>query len=86
MEGYLSQKVFKDAACTTLEPDEETVEGFNRYVESFKALLEVERKAVEAIYANIRPELFGSGQIVIFCGSWYDARRGCRRSYCRIQT
>ena len=49
LEHYLSEKVFVDAASTTIEPDAETVEGFNRYVESFKALLEVERKAVEVI-------------------------------------
>ena len=49
LEHYLSQKVFADAKSTTIAPDAETVEGFNRYVESFKRLLEVERKAVEAI-------------------------------------
>ena len=49
LEHYLSEKVFVDAASTTIEPDAETVEGFNRYVESFKALLEVERKAVEVM-------------------------------------
>ena len=49
LESYLSEKVFKDAVSTTIAPDDETVEGFNRYIESFKALLEVERKAVEVI-------------------------------------
>ena len=45
----LAEKVFADAVSTTIAPDAETVEGFNRYVEQFKALLEVERKAVEVI-------------------------------------
>jgi sugar (pentulose or hexulose) kinase len=49
LEHYLSQKVFADAKSTAIAPDAETVEGFNRYVESFKRLLEVERKAVEVI-------------------------------------
>ena len=41
--------MFADAVSTTIEPDEETVAGFNRYIRQFKALLEVERKAVEVI-------------------------------------
>jgi sugar (pentulose or hexulose) kinase len=49
LEHYLAQKVFADAVSTTIEPDEETVAGFNRYIRQFKALLEVERKAVEVI-------------------------------------
>ena len=49
LEHYLAQKVFAGAASTTIEPDAETVEGFNRYVQRFEALLEVERKAVEVI-------------------------------------
>jgi len=49
LERYLAEKVFRDGVSTTIDPDAETVEGFNRYVERFKALLEVERKAVEVI-------------------------------------
>ena len=49
LEHYLAEKVFLSAASTTIAPDAETVEGFNRYVESFKSLLDVERKAVEVL-------------------------------------
>ncbi len=49
LEHYLSEKVFADARSSTVAPDAQTLEGFNRYVESFKALLAVERKAVEVL-------------------------------------
>ena len=49
LESYLDQRVFQNAVRTTIAPDAETVEGFGCYMESFKALLEVERKAVEVI-------------------------------------
>ena len=47
LEEYLNDHVFADAKGTTLNPEQADVDGFNAYIEQYKALLEVERKAVE---------------------------------------
>jgi len=49
LEQYLSEKVFAGVTGSTIAPDAADVEGFNRYIESYQRLLEVERKAVEAV-------------------------------------
>ncbi len=49
LEHYLAEKVFRDTVSTTVEPDAETVEGFERYIRQFRALLEVERTAVSVL-------------------------------------
>ncbi len=49
LEAYLNEKVFADAKGTTLAPEKADVDGFNTYIAQYKALLEVERKAVEVI-------------------------------------
>ncbi len=49
LEAYLSAHVFADTKGTTLAPDQADVDGFNKYIAQYKALLEVERKAVEMI-------------------------------------
>ena len=49
LEEYLNAHVFADAKGTTLAPDQADVDGFNAYIASYKALLDVERKAVEVI-------------------------------------
>lgn len=49
LEDYLNTHVFADAKSTTLNPDQADVDGFNTYIERYKQLLEVERKAVEVI-------------------------------------
>ena len=49
LEEYLNAHVFADAKGTTLNPEQADVDGFNAYIEQYKALLEVERKAVEVI-------------------------------------
>ena len=49
LEDYLNAHVFADAKGTTLAPDQADVDGFNSYITSYKALLDVERKAVEVI-------------------------------------
>ncbi len=49
LEDYLDSRVFRNVLGTTLAPEEEDVDGFNRYMERYKALLSVESKAVEAI-------------------------------------
>ena len=49
LEEYLNAHVFADAKGTTLVPEQVDVDGFNTYIKQYKALLEVERKAVEVI-------------------------------------
>ena len=49
LESYLNAHVFATAKGTTLSPDQADVEGFNDYITRYKALLEVERKAVEVL-------------------------------------
>ena len=49
LEAYLSRRVFADAKGTTLAPAQADVDGFNAYMEQYRALLEVERKAVEVM-------------------------------------
>ena len=47
LEDYLSRRVFAGAAGTTVQPSAALAEGFNRYIQRYKALLEVERAAVK---------------------------------------
>ena len=49
LEAYLNAHVFADAKGTTMQPDQSDVDGFNAYIRRYKALLEVERKAVELL-------------------------------------
>ena len=49
LEAYLNAHVFADAKGTTMQPDQADVDGFNGYIRRYKALLEVERKAVELL-------------------------------------
>ena len=49
LESYLNDRVFAGVSGSTLEPDPVDVEGFNTYIARFKALLAVERAAVENI-------------------------------------
>ena len=49
LEAYLNDHVFADAKGTTMQPDQADVDGFNAYIRRYKALLEVERKAVELL-------------------------------------
>ena len=49
LESYLSNRVFAGVSGSTIAPDAADVAGFNRYIASYKALLDVERKAVEVI-------------------------------------
>ncbi len=49
LESYLSNHVFAGVSGSTIAPDAADVAGFNRYIASYKALLDVERKAVEVI-------------------------------------
>ena len=49
LEEYLNAHVFADAQGTTLAPDQADVDGFNAYIERYKALLQVEKTAVEVL-------------------------------------
>ena len=49
LEEYLNAHVFANSVGTTLNPEQADVDGFNTYIEQYKQLLEVERKAVEVI-------------------------------------
>ena len=49
LESYLNNRVFAQTQGNTLAPDAADVAGFNAYIANYKALLEVERKAVEMI-------------------------------------
>ncbi len=49
LEEYLNAHVFADTKGTTLAPEQTDVDGFNTYIELYKQLLEVERKAVEVL-------------------------------------
>ncbi len=49
LEDYLNTKVFAGVSGSTVKPDAADVEGFNKYLDSYKALLKVERTAVENI-------------------------------------
>nr|WP_325238682.1 FGGY-family carbohydrate kinase [uncultured Oscillibacter sp.] len=47
LEDFLGKRVFAGASGTTVQPDAALVQGFNTYIQRFKALLAVERAAVE---------------------------------------
>jgi len=47
LEDYLTANVFADVTSTTLAPEQSDVDGFNAYIRDYKALLAVERTAVE---------------------------------------
>jgi len=49
LEDYLNDRIFAGVSGTTVQPDGETAAGFNAYMERYRALLDVERKAVEAL-------------------------------------
>ncbi len=46
LEDFLSGKVFAGVSGSTIRPDPACVEGFNSYIQRYKALLEVEKTAV----------------------------------------
>lgn len=49
LENYLNSRVFADVSGTAVRPDVETVKGFNAYMERYRALLQVEQRAVEVL-------------------------------------
>ena len=49
LEDFLSGRVFAGASGSTIQPDPACVEGFNSYIQRYKALLEVEKTAVSVL-------------------------------------
>ena len=49
LEDFLSNKVFAGVSGSTIQPDPAAVEGFNAYIQRYKALLDVEKAAVEKL-------------------------------------
>lgn len=49
LEDYLAQRVFSGVSGSTIQPDPAVVEGFNTYIQRYKALLDVEKTAVEKL-------------------------------------
>ena len=47
LEDFLSGKVFAGVSGSTIQPDPACVEGFNTYIQRYRALLSVEKAAVE---------------------------------------
>ena len=49
LEDFLSSRVFAGTTGSTIQPDPAAVEGFNAYIQRYKALLEVEQTAVRVL-------------------------------------
>lgn len=49
LDDYLSNQVFGGETGTCIEPDQKDVDGFNQFMERYKAGLAIERAAVEAM-------------------------------------
>jgi len=45
LEKYLEEKVFANCKCSTINPDKEDVEGFEKYMKTYVAALEAEKAA-----------------------------------------
>ncbi|MGN0968663.1 MAG: ATPase, partial [Oscillospiraceae bacterium] len=49
LEDYLNSRVFAHVSGRTVEPDAGDAAGFSAWLERYKALLDVERRAVEVL-------------------------------------
>lgn len=49
LEAYLNTRVFAKVQGATVTPDERDVAGFAAYMKDYRALLEVEKTAIERI-------------------------------------
>ncbi len=47
LPDYLDNKIFAGQTGSTIEPKAEDVEGFDRYLVSYKGVIPAEKKAVE---------------------------------------
>lgn len=50
LEDYLGLRIFRELSGETVVPCEEDVEGFNTFMEHYKAGLAIEKSAIEAMY------------------------------------
>ena len=46
---YLDKNIFAEAKSETAEPDETDMQGFEKFLERYKATLPVEKSAVETL-------------------------------------
>lgn len=49
LEAYLSNKVFAGQESSVVDPDPEDVKGFDAYIESYKAAIQAQQAAVDAL-------------------------------------
>ncbi|MBQ5337417.1 MAG: ATPase, partial [Oscillospiraceae bacterium] len=49
LEQFLNDIVFKNTEVSVMAPDEADVKGFDKYMESYRNLLDVERTAVNSL-------------------------------------
>jgi hypothetical protein len=49
LEDFLSNKVFAGVSGSAVRPDPAAADGFNTYIQRYKALLDVEKTAVEVL-------------------------------------
>ena len=49
LEDYLDKNIFAEAKSETAEPDETDMQGFDKFLERYKATLPVEKSAVETL-------------------------------------
>ncbi|MBR3025587.1 MAG: ATPase [Oscillospiraceae bacterium] len=49
LEQFLNDNVFKNTEVSVMAPDEADVKGFDKYMESYRSLLDVERTAVNTL-------------------------------------
>ncbi|MCD8158803.1 MAG: FGGY-family carbohydrate kinase [Clostridiales bacterium] len=47
LEHYLTEKVFSESNVSVMEPEQDDIDGFNAYVESYKKAVETEKTAVK---------------------------------------
>ncbi len=52
LDAYLTNKVFAGQNAVTVTPDEKDVEGFNQFIQRYRAGLAIERAAVDALDAE----------------------------------
>lgn len=49
LEQYLNEHVFRNVSGSTIEPNQEDVDGFDAYMKQYKQLLKVEQTAIEVM-------------------------------------
>lgn len=49
LEDYLEERIFKELSGETIAPEEKDIEGFKTFMERYKAGLEIEKSAIEAM-------------------------------------